>query len=182
VAPSQNWSQHVVEEGESLDKIARSYGVTIADLKNWNKLRGTTIRVGQVLDIFGRPDSRVKLIPTPSTVNKSPQKQATVAPSGLIHKVRKGETILLIARKYSVQPKVLMAFNKLRSSRLRVGQKLRIPQSPHASNFIYHTVKKGDTLAKLSKEYGVPVDQIRDSNNLVADALRVGDRVAIPAQ
>jgi LysM repeat protein len=182
VAPSQNWIQHVVQEGESLDRIARRYGVTITDLKNWNKLSGTRIRIGQVLDVFGQPDSRVNIITTAPTTRKGNRSTTPVAPSGLIHKVKKGETLSTIARRFSVRPKVLMAYNHLRSTKLRVGQRLRIPQNTHATNFIYHTVKRGDTLAKLSRRYGVPVEQIRGSNNLVADGLRVGDRVAIPTQ
>ncbi|HEY6952910.1 MAG TPA: LysM peptidoglycan-binding domain-containing protein [Bacteroidota bacterium] len=181
VTPSQNWTQHEVVEGESLDRIARRYGVSIADLKNWNKLKGTKIRAGQVLDIFGTPDNRVKIIPTPDANKKVQGQNHTDVPSGLTHKVKKGETISQIARQYSVQPRILMAYNNLRRSRLRVGQILRIPQGTHAENFIYHTVKKGDTLTKISRKYGVPVERIQSSNNL-ADGLKVGDRVAIPSQ
>jgi len=74
-----------------------------------------------------------------------------------------------------------MAYNNLRRSKLRVGQILRIPKGTHADNYIYHTVKKGDTLTKISKKYGVAIERIQSSNNL-ADGLKIGDRVAIPAQ
>jgi membrane-bound lytic murein transglycosylase D len=181
VSPSQNWTQHEVEQGESLDRIARNYGVTIADLKNWNRLKGTRIQPGQVLDIFGLPDARTKLIATPALKKRPPKAVSSNTPAGLSHKVKKGETLYEIARKYSVQPRILMAYNNLRGTRLRVGQVLRIPRGTHADNYIYHTVRKGDTLTKISKRYGVPIEKIQSSNNL-ADGLKVGDRVAIPSQ
>ena len=182
VSPSQNWAQHEVAEGESLDRIARQYGVTVSDLKNWNHLKGTKIHPGQVLDIFGQPDVRTKIVATPGPKLKvRPSSHAEVKPSGLTHKVKRGETLSEIARKYSVQPRILMAYNNLRKSRLRVGQILRIPAGMHADNFIYHTVKKGDTLTKLSKRYGVPIERIQSSNNF-AEGLKIGDRVAIPAE
>ena len=181
VTPSENWSQHEVAEGESLDRIARQYGVTVADLKNWNRLKGTRIHPGQVLDIYGQPDVRSKIIATPARPKKSQRVAASKSPSGLTHKVLKGETIYEIAREYSVQPRILMAYNNLRRSKLRVGQILRIPKGTHADNYIYHTVKKGDTLTKISKKYGVAIERIQSSNNL-ADGLKIGDRVAIPAQ
>ena len=181
VSPSQNWTQHEVTRGESLDRIARQYGVTIADLKNWNHLKGTKIHPGQILDIYAEPDVRTKLIPTPARKKKTSKGVTATSPSGLTHKVKRGETLYQIARKYSIQPKILMAYNNLRSSRIRAGQTLRIPQSTHADNYIYHTVRKGDTLTKISKKYGVSIEQIQSSNDL-ADGLKVGERVAIPMQ
>lgn len=181
VTPSQNWSQHEVVEGESLDRIARHYGVSIADLKNWNRLKGTRIHPGQVLDIYAQPDVRSKIIFTPTPKKQSSKTATESTPAGLTHKVKRGETIYQIAREYSVQPKILMAYNNLRRARLRVGQVLRIPKGTHADNFIYHTVRRGDTLSGISKRYGVPIDRIQSSNNL-AEGLKVGDRVAIPMQ
>jgi len=181
VSPSQNWTQHEVVQGESLDKIAHEYGVTVEDLKNWNQLRGTRIQVGQILDIFSLPDSRVRIIPTPVTRKKTRRSVTPAANSGITHKVKKGETLYEIARRYSVQPRILMAYNNLRSTRLHIGQILRIPRGSHADNFIYHTVRKGDTLTKLSQRYGVSVERIKNSNDL-ADGLKVGDQLAIPAR
>jgi len=181
VSPSQNWTQHEVTEGESLDRIARKYGVTVADLKNWNRLMGTRIHPGQVLDVFSQPEVRTNVIPTPTRNKKASKQIAAATPTGQTHKVKRGETLYQIAKQYSVQPRILMAFNNLRSSKLRIGQVLRIPKSAHADNYIYHTVRKGDTLTKISERYGVSIKQIQSSNNL-ADGLKVGDRVAIPKQ
>jgi len=137
-APSQSWTQHEVIEGESLDKIARQYGTTVEDLKNWNQLTGNRIRVGQKLEIYNLPERRVNLIPAPATNKAAPEPLKEQTPGEIVHKVKKGETVFEIARSYSVQPSVLMAYNNLRTSKLRVGQILRIPASTHSGNIINH--------------------------------------------
>jgi LysM repeat protein len=179
--PSQSWTQHEVTEGESLDRIARQYGVSVADLRNWNQLSGSRIKVGQVLEIYNLPEARMSLVPTNAPKRKAAKAVPPKPLQGLVHKVKKGETVFEIARAYSVQPRVLMAYNNLRSSKLRIGQTLRIPQSTHSGNVIFHQVKKGDTLFNLAKKYGVPVEDIQGANDLAA-GLKIGDQVAIPSR
>jgi LysM repeat protein len=43
---------HVVIRGQSLTSIAEAYGVNVADIKDWNKLRSNVIRMGQKIVIF----------------------------------------------------------------------------------------------------------------------------------
>ena len=49
------------------------------------------------------------------------------APGPVFHRVRRGETLLTIARKYRVSVQALRSANRIRSDRLRVGKKLAIP-------------------------------------------------------
>lgn len=50
----------------------------------------------------------------------------------------------------------------------------------HSHDNRYHTVRKGDTLASISKEYSVPVDELKELNNINNKAkLRIGQQVAI---
>ena len=43
---------HRVKQGDTLSSIARRYGTTVTSLREWNKLRGSTIRIGQRLTIL----------------------------------------------------------------------------------------------------------------------------------
>ena len=45
--------EHMVRRGDTLIEIAQQYGVSVANIKDWNNLRSNTIRVGQRLKIFG---------------------------------------------------------------------------------------------------------------------------------
>lgn len=42
---------HTVQQGESLNKIAQRYGVSVAELQKWNNISGNKIAVGQQLKI-----------------------------------------------------------------------------------------------------------------------------------
>lgn len=48
---SSGYKTHTVKKGETLSSIARKYGCTVAELKKWNNLKGSTVRVGQKLKI-----------------------------------------------------------------------------------------------------------------------------------
>ncbi len=49
--PEGNVQSHIVRRGDTLDEIARKYGVSIQDLKTWNSLRSSTIHPGQELTV-----------------------------------------------------------------------------------------------------------------------------------
>ena len=128
---SPDWTQHKVKSGESLDKIARVYEVSIADLKRWNNLRTSRINAGQTIEIYDKPDEKGKLIASAPKLT-APNHSAVVKTSskGLFeptHKVKKGETIFLIAQRYGIDMKKLKKANGLRSNKIKIGQVLKIP-------------------------------------------------------
>ncbi len=45
-----------------------------------------------------------------------------------------------------------------------------------------HVVHRGDTLSKLGREYGVPLESIRRTNGMSDDTIRIGERIFIPTQ
>lgn len=121
------------------------------------------------------------------------------------HKVRKGETLGGISKKYGVSVADIVATNKLKSKhRLSVGQSLVIPvpmamtekstrtssakgESTLSSKPLpksdgkKYTVKSGDTLWDLAKKYGVTTSEIRQANRMGAhDKLAIGDKLVIP--
>jgi len=116
---------YTVKKGDTLGKIARAQGTTVAALKKTNKLTNDTIRVGQKLKI-----------PTPTESGQRPPRESTMAKSGastdigsaLTHTVEPGETPDTIAKRYGITSKALLAANgNLNPRRLKIGQKLVIP-------------------------------------------------------
>jgi membrane-bound lytic murein transglycosylase D len=113
---------HKVRRGETLSKIARRYGVRQSELVALNNLRSRhRIRAGQVLVL---PDAaRGGSIPI--------ARQAR--PSDGVYRVRRGDTISIIARRFGVSESQLVALNGLRNRhRIHVGQRLRLPGPPPA--------------------------------------------------
>jgi membrane-bound lytic murein transglycosylase D len=125
---STEWIQHTVRSGETLEKIARIYEVSISDLKQWNDLRTSRIVAGQSLEIYDKPEERVKIITT-STKDHiiSSVKTSGTGIFSPTHKVKKGESIYTIAKKYGVDVQKLKKQNGLLKSKILVGQVLKIP-------------------------------------------------------
>jgi membrane-bound lytic murein transglycosylase D len=147
--PDRGWIQHKVLEGDALETIAKEYGVSVNDIKSWNRLKGSKIVVGQTLDMYGEPEERAKIIETPASVAiadvksklqskpKEEPKPKTASKEKAIeqtHKVKKGETLSDIARQFGTSIKELKEYNSLRSSKIKVNQVLKIPGSTGAAN------------------------------------------------
>ncbi len=93
------------------------------------------------------------------------------------YKVKSGDTLVTIARKYHVSMMTLWWANKLKSKDdLRIGQVLRIP----SVNGLVITVKETDTLESLAAKYGVSEAKIMDLNELDDPTLVVDQVLILP--
>lgn len=94
------------------------------------------------------------------------------------HRIKRGETLSVIARRYDVSVSAIQQANKLRDSRIRAGRDLIIPvaanpyqqttvvSSSQAGKPIVHRVVQGDTLWSIARRYQVQVNQLMDWNQL----------------
>ena len=111
------------------------------------------------------------------------------------HKVRKGETLQTIAKKYGTDPKsIMLANNMARPAAIAAGTILRIPlecpperpaavagakPSPLRRETVDHTVRQGDSLFNIAKRYGTTTEDIQRLNNLSGTSLTVGQVLKI---
>jgi membrane-bound lytic murein transglycosylase D len=119
------------------------------------------------------------------------------------HTVRSGDTFGSIARRYRTSISAIQRFNKGINPRyLRIGQRIKIPgksgvpdeepvsssnKSPAKSGDktkeqISYTVKDGDTLFTLAKQFKTSIEKIKADNNLDSDALSVGQKLVIDSK
>ena len=118
---------------------------------------------------------------------KIPRASYKTVPGAFIkHKVRRGETLGSIARKYNISTNTICSANNLSKRRLLyVGQRLKIPlrkENVSASSDYetpikkasFYKVKKGDTLSSISRRCGLSVSELKKINNLKSDAVRIG--------
>lgn len=107
------------------------------------------------------------------------------------HAVRRGESMVTIARKFKVTTADLASANGLSTrSRLKVGQSLMIPravsaalasrpaETPPAATLTYR-VKSGDTLTGIARQFDTTVNDIKRWNSLTSSRIDVGDRLTI---
>ena len=123
------WARHVVEPGDTLYRISREYGVSIASIRSTNRIYGNLLRVGQSLLI---PMAGRRLV-----VKRGTQGRPQVALARnqrrikIIHRVRPGDTLWSIAARYRVYVSQLERWNVLNSHGvLRLGQRILIWASP----------------------------------------------------
>ncbi|WP_189064262.1 C40 family peptidase [Deinococcus seoulensis] len=97
--------------------------------------------------------------------------------------VQAGDTAFSLARRAGLSVEALLALNGLSSPDLRVGQVLRLRETPTAPPaHLTHAVQPGETLYALSRRYGVSVDALLAGNDLPPGAvLRAGQVLRLPA-
>ena len=105
------------------------------------------------------------------------------------HKVKQGESLWLIARKYNVRVSDIVSINKLSDkSYIRPRQVLKIPTKAYgeyrksiksASRKIYHTVRKGDSLSEIAERYRTSVRNIKKWNGMRSDKILIGQKLKI---
>jgi len=99
----------------------------------------------------------------------------------ILHKVVAGETLYSISRKYGVGVQSIKDANTDVSDNLKLGQTIMVPivKSTASNGSKTHIVKQSETLYSISRQYNVPVADIRSWNNLVDDNLAVGQKLNI---
>lgn len=105
-----------------------------------------------------------------------------------IHIVKNGESLYSISKKYDVPLEQLISMNpQLQDpNQIDVGMKIKVPSSSHPQTgheIVHkHVVKEGDTLWKLSKAWGVPLQEMIEANPQLKNpnVLVIGQVVNIP--
>lgn len=227
-AQPQTGITYQVVSGDTLTKIAKQYNVSVPALKDANNLTSDVIKVGQVLVI---PVANVTIPSTPSKPTEPGKIQTPVKPAPPVtnnpkpappktisktitktvtktvkYKVVRGDSLSKIAKKYKITTSQIMKDNKLKSSKLHIGQYLtihykttvkttvRVPAptaksasatkpvvkaTAVASKTIKYKVVRGDSLFKIAKKYKVTVIQIKNTNHLKSNTLRIGQILSI---
>lgn len=153
--PGANY--YVVKKGDSLWKIATSYGISVDELKKANNLTSNNLDIGQLLFI------------------PSEQKEET----GIVYVVKAGDSLWKIANSYGISVSELKSANNLISDLLSIGQQLKIPSGGVTSTI--YVVKAGDSLWKIANSYGISVSELKSANNLTSDVLSIGQQLKIPS-
>ena len=161
-----------LEKSADLSVLARSAGTSLKTMQYYNpELRQSATPQNGPYTLRIPKGTANKFT---ANFNALPEVQR-FAPQYIVHKVRRGESLSTISKKYKVSIHDVAAVNKIRNRhKISIGQKLTIPirgayashDGPPGHIKVVYTVRKGDTLGHIAEDYGTRAVKIRRWNNL----------------
>ena len=174
---------YTVKAGDTLYNIAKKYNTTVQAIKNLNYFTTDNLSVGQIIRI---PEMYTK-------------EEDMYMPTYINYTVKKGDNLYSIARNNNIDISILMKDNSLVNNNLSIGQILKIRQPSMSDSTVLecfgedytppvnlnptitYTVKKGDSLYSIARQYNTSVSNIISLNNLKSNSLSIGQQLKIPS-
>ena len=116
-----------VRRGDSLITIARRFGTSVGEIRRANRLKGSRILAGQRLQIPARATATAKRRPSGAESTSGTAKPAASIPANVRYRVRRGDSLDAIAKKFGVSVRQLRAANAIRGHLIHPGQTLTVP-------------------------------------------------------
>ncbi len=181
---------HTVAKGETLFSIAKLYDTTEEEVVKINPSSAGVLSIDMVIKIpYEIPEY------TRREIRKRDKKF-------IKHTVIKGETAYSIAKQYGIPVNLLVEDNptveiialplnhelNIRKEGIGESDQTEIKENlvEYADNlnsvsdeYVYHVVKKEDTFYKLSKQYEISIDEIKSSNSIIDNNLRLGEIIKV---
>lgn len=187
-----------VPSGISLTKVSSVTGISLKDIKTYNPhlLRGV-IPPGRSSYSLWLPKFQVNQDTELALLKLKPVRSAqTRALANGSYKIRRGDSLYSIARKFGVKTSELKNVNNLNSNRLIAGRFLHIPgqedqqpvskpktsrkqkQSQKPLRGLY-TVRRGDSLYSIARAHGTSISALKHANQLRRNAIRPGQKLKL---
>jgi membrane-bound lytic murein transglycosylase D len=211
-ASKDNLILHKVQPGETVSELSLRYNVPPHLIAGWNDLKDLSkIRAGQLLALYindsPEPQQQTAAIKVPlikpsvakksvspaqksiaATPRKSLQKTAgkvkeTADVDGKFivhHTVRKGDSLWRIAKRYGVDTESIKKWNELKNDLIRPGTKLllKVARKPVVEER-YYMVRGGDSLWTIARKHNLPLQKIKEWNNLKDDVIHPGRKLLL---
>jgi len=126
VAPERKDIQYIVQKGDNLGNIAKKFGASLDDLKQWNNLASNAIALGSTLIVA---KNEIAIVTNKATVASFKKKDdyTTPAKKEAEYYVKKGDSLYSISKKYpGVTISDLKKWNNIKEEELKPGMKLKI--------------------------------------------------------
>jgi membrane-bound lytic murein transglycosylase D len=181
---------HEVTRRETLASIAKQYGTSAAVITKINDLKGGKVSAGESLkipEISGQLPDKVLL--AASRVDRPESDLGGRRQRQIVYRVRAGETLSSIARRHSMPVSALARLNNMGTGDTLVkGQRLVLKASARryrdegvrSGRRMLYTVRSGDTVYSISRQFQVSVPQLKSWNGLnTHHQIRAGQRLVM---
>lgn len=110
---------YVVKKGDTIGHIAEKYKIYASEIRDWNNMSGSRINIGQELILYPNKTQR-------DDSKNNTQTFANPSNNSNLYKVKEGESLWTIAKRYNVRVGDIMKWNSLTTDRIRPGTELKI--------------------------------------------------------
>ena len=167
---------YTVKKGDSLYTIAKKFNTTVNEIMKTNSLGSTTLSINQQLKIKTKSSNLTTVLECIGDPNLYEEKEEATT-----YIVKKGDSLYLIAKRFNTTVNEIIKLNNLKSTSLSINQELKIPNTSSSTGLenISYTVKKGDSLYSIAKQFNTTVNKIKDKNNLTTNSLNIGQVLII---
>lgn len=168
-----NADEVYVKGNFSLDDLSKKLGLKIADLKRLNPdFKYKVLRAPKAGQRVIVPFDKIEVAKGLKIVNRTvAQNQEEVH-----YRVRRGDNLISIARRFGTTVSKIKTLNGLRSSKIILGQKLKVNGTSTRS----YTVKRGDNLGRIARLHRTTVSELRRMNGLRGARILVGQNLKVP--
>lgn len=152
---------YILRETGNTEPILVEYGF-IDNVKDANKLRNNLKNYAEgvvkaIAEYTGYPYRKRGEIPMENLSN---------------YVVKRGDTLYSISKKTGIPVDTIKRINNLTNNNLYIGQVLNLEKIEEAEEF--YIVEKGDTLYSISKKFNIPIEELKEKNNLSSNSLTIG--------
>ena len=182
---------HEVGPHETLPRLAKQYDTSVAVIEKLNGLKVARLRQGETLKIpQASADLPQRVLVAAARVDRPEHLYGRYAGGRIVYRVRRGETLGLIARRHRIPVKTLARLNHLGpSDTIIAGQRIVIErvaerryrgETAHRSRRVLYRVHRGDTVYGIARQFQVSVKQVKNWNGLNQHhKIRPGQRLVL---
>jgi membrane-bound lytic murein transglycosylase D len=171
------WDQVVVQSGDTLSELSTRHHVPVSVLRSSNKLQGDMIHAGQKLRLPRDDQLMVDPLYAQAAMELQNLQSGLIAADRVTHRVRQGESLSVIARRYRVSVRDLQRWNNISDPRrLRAGKTITVfynpaDQRPATGGLSKYVVRRGDSLWSIARKHNVRVADLKSWNDLGGNSM-----------
>ncbi len=184
-----------VKRGDNLGDIADRYGVTMSEVKKWNRLKSNNLQKGKNLKIITnekvvttvrkKVKKEVDEVSAPIASNEIKPKKTetndTISKSSSDYIVAKGDNVWNICKKFNISLAQLKEWNNFEGESLLLGTKIFVANpkgdvNPKKEDYL---VAKGENFWTICKKFDITALQLKTWNDLKENKVLVGSKIIV---
>lgn len=200
-------TKYTVKAGDSVWSVSNKYGITMAQLIQWNNIQNNFIYPGQQLTVSNSGSTNSASSNTGSSANTNNSSSANTGSSSSqgTYTVKAGESVWSVANKNGITMNQLIEWNNIKNNFIYPGQQLIVkggnsvntntgsttsaakPNTPNTSATIstsfsgntMYTVKAGESVWSVANKHHITMDQLIEWNNIKNNFIYPGQQVIV---